>query len=82
MQVPLSTISLQLKYMYEYKFFFSTEPLLWKISTILYIVLLHGTVDTGYFLQNFSNSFSVMNTLQKILQMNTVYPTERISHMH
>jgi len=35
----------------------STEPAMLNFSTILYIILVRGTVDLGYFLGNFWQHF-------------------------
>jgi len=44
-------------------FLFSTEPIIQNFSAILYIVLLHNTVDMDYLY--FSDSSSKMHILQK-----------------
>jgi len=35
----------------------STEPAIFNFFTILYIILVHGTIDLGYFLENFWQHF-------------------------
>ena len=51
-----------------------------NIPTILYIILLHSTVDSKYFLQNFWHFLSIMHTEWKYIK--TLCSTEYIFHIH
>ena len=58
-------------------FLSSTELVIWNFSIMLHTVLLHGTVDVGYFLQNFLWHYFHDLYIIKVWQINTFFFNRR-----
>lgn len=73
---------IQEKYKFMYFILCSTEPVIQYFSTLLYIILLHVTVNIGYPIQNSANIFSMTHMyLVDVLQISN-FSAEYISQMH
>jgi hypothetical protein len=63
-------------------FFFSTEPAIWNFSTLLYVVLLHNTVDVCYCLRNFWQPFPTDAYHFKAIASEHPCSDDYVSHEH
>jgi hypothetical protein len=59
-----------------------TETVIKKISTLLHTVVLHGSVEVGHFFTKIMATIFQEAYFAEVLQMETLCPTETISHTH